>query len=435
MAGGEQKPEPALGAAATDPVEAGACLAAWNAAEEARELGVEQWYESTLRQAQFQLGRIEKENVLGLYGSTLNLSASQVDRQAQCRMSYFLKYGMGAKERKEATVDPAEFGTYVHAVLEDTAKTVMELGGFHAISLEQTMEIALQYSDAYMREHFSQIDSQRLSYLFRRNQRELEMVVTELWQELKESAFLPGAFELAFGQEGAMPAIAIPSEQMNALLRGFVDRVDIWQENGQHYFRVVDYKTGKKSFDYCDVFNGVGLQMLLYLFALEQGGQNVVGERPIAAGVQYFPARAPMVSADGKLSDEEAELARRKEWKRKGLLLHDDAVLKAMDPQDSGRLCCTRKKDGTVTGDLADRQQLKMLERHVMKTLSGMVADIASGNVEPNPYTRGTAHNACSYCPYGAVCHQSSVAGRRDYKAMTAERFWEEIEKEERHGR
>ena len=232
-----------------------------------------------------------------------------------------------------------------------------------------------------------------------------------------------------------MPALAIPSEQMNALLRGFVDRVDIWQENGQHYFRVVDYKTGKKSFDYCDVFNGVGLQMLLYLFALEQGGQNVVGERPIAAGVQYFPARAPMVSADGKLSDEEAELARRKEWKRKGLLLHDDAVLKAMDPQDSGRLCCTRKKDGTVTGDLADRQQLKMLERHVMKTLSGMVADIASGNVEPNPYTRGTAHNACSYCPYGAVCHQSSVAGRRDYKAMTAERFWEEIEKEERHGR
>ena len=76
---------------------------------------------------------------------------------------------------------------------------------------------------------------------------------------MKESAFLPAAFELGFGKEEAMPAIAIPSDEMNAVLRGFVDRVDIWQENGRHYFRVVDYKTGKKSFDYCDVFNGVGL--------------------------------------------------------------------------------------------------------------------------------------------------------------------------------
>ena len=435
MAGGETPMPSVLGSAMTDPAEAGAYLAGRKAEGAACALGVEQWYEQTAQRAAFELGTIEKENVLGLYGETLQLSASQVDCQAQCRMSYFMKYGMRARERKEATVDPAEFGTYVHAVLEDTARTVMEQGGFHQISLEETMEIALRYADEYMRGHFSQIDSQRLTYLFRRNQRELEMVVAELWQELKESAFLPGAFEVAFGKDGPMPAIAVPSDQMKAVLRGFVDRVDIWQENGQHYFRVVDYKTGKKSFDYCDVFNGVGLQMLLYLFALEQGGQEIVGDQPIAAGVQYFPARAPIVASDGRLSDEEAELARRKEWKRKGLLLKDDAVLQAMDPQNSGRLSCTRKKDGSLTGDLADRQQLKMLEKHVMRTLSNMVADIASGNVEANPYTRGTAHNPCTYCPYGAVCHKASVPGRRDYQAMTAERFWEEIGKEDRHGR
>ena len=28
---------------------------------------------------------------------------------------------------------------------------------------------------------------------------------------------------------------------------------------------MMDYKTGRKDFDYCDVFNGVGLQLLLYL--------------------------------------------------------------------------------------------------------------------------------------------------------------------------
>ena len=59
-----------------------------------------------------------------------------------------------------------------------------------------------------------------------------------------------------------------------------------------------------------------------------------------------------------------------------------------------------------------------------------MVDDIASGNVEPNPYTRGTAHDACAFCPYGAVCHRQTVEGRRNFERVSAQRFWEEVEKE-----
>ena len=434
MAGTEILAAPRFGAALADEQDAGAYLARWEREDVAQELGVEAWYRDMCCRKHYDLGSIEPENVRKLYGSTLNLSASQVDRQAECRMSYFLKYGLRAKEQKEATVDPAEFGTYVHAVLEKTARDVMEKGGFHEVSLEETMDIALQYAKQYEQDRFGQLDSQRLSYLFRRNRGELEMVVRELWEELKASKFRPVDFETAFGGNGKMSAIAVPAGSMNALLRGFVDRVDVWQENGRSYFRVVDYKTGKKDFDYCDVFNGVGLQMLLYLFALERSGEDVVGENALAAGVQYFPARAPLVAADGLLTDEQAEMARSKEWKRRGLLLGDDAVLTAMDPEDTGRLSATRKKDGTISGDVADRRQLKMLEKYVFQILGNMVDDIASGNVTPNPYTRGTAHDACAYCPYGAVCHKATVAGRRNYKAMTAQRFWEEIGKEDRHG-
>ena len=88
------------------------------------------------------------------------------------------------------------------------------------------------------------------------------------------------------------------------------------------------------------------------------------------------------------------------------------------------------KKDGTLSGDLADREQLKLLERYIMRTLAKMVEDIASGNVEANPYTRGSSHSACDYCPYGMICHKNTVSGRRNYKAMTAQRFWEEVGKE-----
>ena len=424
MAGGEKQVKAELGAALRDEMEAGAYLARWMAYEDAARLGLTDAYGETRQRAEYEVGTISRENVSGLYGKMLNLSASQVDRQAECRMSYFLKYGLRAKERKEATVDPAEFGTYVHAVLEQTARKVMEMGGFDQVSLEETMAIAMEYSEQYAAERFSGLDSARLIYLFRRNRRELEMVVAELWQELKNCRFRPDDFELKFGEGGRMEAIAIEGAGMPAALRGFVDRVDVWQEEGQHYFRVVDYKTGKKDFDYCDVFNGVGLQMLLYLFALEHGQYG------IGAGVQYFPARVPLLSAEGKLTEEEAELLRQKEWLRKGLLLQDEQVLDAMDDDGWARLCASKKRDGTIGGDVADREQLALLKSYVFRLLAGMVDDIASGNVEPNPYTRGTSHDACTYCPYGAICHKETVQGRRNYRALKADEFWQSVKKE-----
>ena len=431
IAGGEYTPQNVMGASAVKPMDAAAYLLRSGDQNVAGQLGLDDYYRSTEEKCTYELGAITKDGIQGIYGSKLNLSASQIDKLADCRLSYFLKYGMRAKEQKPASIDPAEFGTYVHAVLEQTAREICELGGFKCVTLEQTLQIAKKYSEEYMRSHFSQLDTERITYLFRRNDRELMMVVEELWKEFQESSFAPVDFEVAFGDHAQMPAIPISGKTIPAQLRGFVDRVDAWQEDGRNYFRVVDYKTGKKDFDYCDVFNGLGLQMLLYLFALEQEGEDLLGKNPIPAGVQYFPARVPVLSVDGDLSDEDAEKERQSLWKRKGLVLADDDVLRAMENVDNPvRISCRRKKDGTVSGDIASREQFKLLNRYVFRLLGNMVDDIASGNVKANPYTRGSSHNACRFCPFGAVCHAATVEDRRNYKVMSAQRFWDEMEKE-----
>ena len=135
------------------------------------------------------------------------------------------------------------------------------------------------------------------------------------------------------------------------------------------------------------------------------------------------------MTADGVITDEEAEEARVKLWKRKGLLLSEEDVLNAMDDlQAVKRLPCRVKKDGTITGDIADRAHFAMLKTYVFALVRKMVDQIASGVVDPNPYTRGSSHDACAYCPYGAVCHKTLVTGRRNYKTITPEKFWEDVE-------
>ena len=430
LCGGSAEANPETEFAQADSWEAGAWLASRDGGQSAGRLGLSEEYAGVRKMAGHDFGTVSPEGVRGLYGRSLNLSASQIDTQAECRMQYFLKYGLRARERREAAVDPAEFGTYVHAVLENTARCVRDMGGFHRVTLEETLSLAHDFSDQYAKEHFGPLASQRARFLFQRNLRELDMVVAELWQELSKSQFAPRDFEVNFGGEGGLPPIAIPNVKINALLRGFVDRVDVWESGAANYYRVVDYKTGKKDFDYCDVFNGVGLQMLLYLFALKHSGGKLLGQMPVPAGVQYFPARAPYIPLDGKPDAQEAEHARQDKWKRKGLLLKDEDVLRAMEPGENPSRSFQIKKDGTVQGDLADREQLKLLEGYVFRVLDRLVTDIAVGNVTPNPYTRGSSHDACQFCPYGSVCHKSEVTGRRNYKTMTAQRFWEEIGKE-----
>lgn len=431
LAGEESRFTDTLGFARADAMEAAAYLAGKGEETLARRLGLREEYALAQEKRRHSLGKVQPERIRELYGSTLRLSASQIDRQAECKLSYFLEYGLRAEERKEVTVDPAEFGTYVHAVLEHTARCVREMGGFHRVSLEQTREIAHRYSEEYARERFSQIDSQRVTYLFQRNIRELDMVVEELWQELSQSQFQPEGFEVGFGKDQTLPPIAIPNSAMNAILRGFVDRVDVWNNGYGSYYRVVDYKTGRKSFDYCDVFNGVGLQMLLYLFALHSSGASLLGNGAVPAGVQYFPARVPYLSVDGRLEPEEADAERKSQWKRSGLLLQDEAVLQAMEPGENPSRCYSLKKDGTPTGDLADREQMKLLQNYVFDILAQLVEDIASGDVTANPYTRGTSHNACTYCPYDPICHSATVEKRRNYQKMTAKDFWQALEQEE----
>lgn len=428
LCGGPEKADVQLEFAMAGKREAGAWFAQQRLPELAEALGAGESCAEILSRQDYRLGDLQRSTLEGLYGRELRLSASQVDTQAECRLLYFLKYGLKAKERKPAQVDPAEFGIFVHAVLEDTVRCVRRQGGFHAVSLEETQSIARESAERYRKERFSALESARVQTMMTRNQRELTMIVEELWRELHEGQFQPVGEEVSFGEDGTLPWIQIPGASMKAALQGKIDRVDAWQGPGSPYFRVVDYKTGQKALDLCDVTQGVGLQMLLYLFALEQSGDAFFGTRCYPAGVEYFPARAPYLPVKGDADGSELQKKRHKAWQRSGMLLNDGKILEAMEPEDV-------KKKVLQDAFRADRAQLRKLESYVFGLLTDTVNDIASGDVTPDPYTRGTSFDPCTFCPYGAVCHPEQNARRRNFEKIDEKRFWETVETAEKEGK
>ena len=90
------------------------------------------------------------------------------------------------------------------------------------------------------------------------------------------------------------------------------------------------------------------------------------------------------------------------------------------------------KKDKARTGDLADAERLRQMERHVNRVLGRLADEIWQGRIEPNPFWRNEAHNACKWCEYREVCHiDSGEISLRLRKRVSREAFWEALEKED----
>ena len=72
---------------------------------------------------------VSPHTIDGLYGKSLNLTASRVDTFYSCRFAFFMQYGLKAKPRKAARFDALETGTFIHYVLEHALDALGKLEG------------------------------------------------------------------------------------------------------------------------------------------------------------------------------------------------------------------------------------------------------------------------------------------------------------------
>ncbi len=379
-------------------------------------------------------GQLSRRAVQALYGNDLRLSASRIDKFASCRFAYFLQYGLGAKPRQPAAFAPPEMGTFMHYVLERVAAGVMARGGFRKVSEEALHQLTDAAIGQYVSEFLNDFreKSPRFVYLFRRLTRDVRAVVDDMAGELRKSRFEPLSFELDFGRDPRIPPMELGDGEDALILTGVADRVDGWVHEDKLYLRVVDYKTGKKEFSLSDVWHGMGLQMLLYLFTLEACGETLYGREVVPAGVLYVPAFDKAVVSTSDLSDEEIAQKKAKVHLRSGLILDDAEVIAAMEEgEDYQYIPVTAKKRGSSAPEaLASAEQLGMLSRHIRDTLRELAEQLRAGSIAADPYYKSQQQNACLYCDYYEACYfQEGKHGdcRRYLPALPADRVWNQL--------
>ena len=187
---------------------------------------------------------------------------------------------------------------------------------------------------------------------------------------------------------------------------------------------MVDYKTGKTTFELGDVEAGLGMQMLLYLFIVGDNSRRYLEDqgqlRP--AGVLYHKLSDLVVDRGQGSAD------RLKKMCMEGVVLDDASVLLAMEP--GGEKCyipANLDKGGTPTGSVVTLRQFQLLRRSVERLLVGMADTLLAGDIEALPLQTGD-RSPCTRCDYRAVCARDAEAPVTEFKAKGRRTYLEELE-------
>ena len=348
--------------------------------------------------------RIENpENAEKLFGENLNISASQIEKFSLCRFAYFCNYGLNIKERRRAEINPMEYGTLVHYILEKFFSRFNK-SEYSEMSDDNLKDFIGNVLSEYIEQYFGGAESRTKAFLY--NLKVLSdnafILLKHIVTELSQSDFDVADCELKIGEDIPSYTINLPDGHKIAVC-GFVDRVDVMEKDGEKFLRVIDYKTGTKKFKLSDILYGLNLQMLLYLYSIKLNGNSKYGEIT-PAGILYMPATVPVVSAPTELSDDKINSEIDKALRMNGLLLDDVSIIKGMDKSETGKYIPVKIKLDTAVSErsIANIEQFGKIFKKLERTVASMGREIYRGNIQASP-AKG-AHDACEYCPYDSVC-------------------------------
>lgn len=319
---------------------------------------------------------------------------SRLQQYKACHYSYFLTYMLKLNEKPEPKLRSLDIGTIVHDIIE---KVCVDMKGDNVTFKSADNKYFEQKIDTYLNEYIEQLGtrfsqlSYRELYSVKRLKNALLLCFEMIKKQICDSKFVPIGYEIKF-DDNNIGCIEIKLDDGNILkITGKIDRADQYSTDGTNFIRIIDYKTGTKTFNLTDVVNGLDIQLLVYLCSLvESDKSNSYG------GAFFFNLDDVMITSDYDMSDGDIAKKVDSALKLKGIVADSEEVLNAFD----ALTLKNNKNKGTF-------DQFKMMSKYLKKLIADLWMEITNGNIVPNPYKHGTK-TPCNYCPYSSVCRINS---------------------------
>lgn len=369
-----------------------------------------------------------------LFKKERTISATTLETFGACPYRAFAQNILRPVEEKTFSLSPMDTGILFHQALHLWSAHIQEclLKGKAILYPESqaALEKALDDREKALFEKINREDP-RNAFFLTLAEKTLSENHQQTFFQLINAQMLFLYHELTFGpgrKIGPYP-LTFSETGEKFYLEGTVDRIDFLfsekqeddHENKPPMIRVIDYKTGKKTFDFTRLLAGLDLQLPLYLQAVSSMGKPI--------GFFYMPVR-PLDKAEEK--DEKGLLPLAGEALLDGLLLQDEKAVRASDftyswdgarPKTSLIYKIGPKQnpekntaDGRISKEKAgplDRENILKGEdfQLLLEKVSFIAGDFAGrrsrGEISPRPF-RTNAQRACTFCPYSSLCRFES---------------------------
>lgn len=349
-----------------------------------------------------------------LYGNTIVTSYSRLEKMAGCPFSHFCTYTLRLRPEPKATLGPSEAGSVMHKILEELVPLLCKEKEDGTYPDEDEAKALVS---ELLCEHLSSIahtDVQkvpkRFVYLYNRLSRMLCEMAVNIVRELKVTKFRPVDFELNISRDSDVKPFPIDlGNGCTLYIIGQVDRVDVYENDGVSYVRIIDYKTGSKLFKLDDIRCGFNLQMLLYLASISKGGKAKYGENIVPAGVLYSNVVSAEVSKSLGIDDICDGGNDVTKPTSSGIFLDDENVLFAMDPNENSIYLPIGRKNGEIKKKDAviSLEGMTELLGEVVETARELAGQMRAGLKSVTPFdSRGkdVKIDPCRYCDMKKVC-------------------------------
>ncbi|MCR4962192.1 MAG: PD-(D/E)XK nuclease family protein [Lachnospiraceae bacterium] len=342
-----------------------------------------------------------------IYGDIMVSSISRMELFAKCGYAHFLKYGMALQTTAENEFNAADLGNVYHGVLDIFSKKLKDRGlTWKSFTKEQGEELVEESVAEFVDEYEQGIlnDDAKREYTKIKITRMLKRTVDTLQFQLLRGKFMPVGFEQSFQRQ-----IELDDGSM-LKLTGKIDRIDLYEKDGEIFVKILDYKSSSHSIDISSVYYGLQQQLGIYMAeTLEKQKQLHPDGNIHPAAILYYALDNPFIDYKDGMSEDDINDSIRKELKMKGLVEKDPELYEALDEGIRDRsmvLPVNLKKDGepdkySVKNVASEEEMYNFIDytQRMTKRIGNLVkaGKITISPVSDNP-------DACKYCDYKGIC-------------------------------